>query len=155
MPTPSGAARFTVALGDARPAEGKRLSQSAIYRSYVAKDGFPTIDVTTLYDSFRQACERYSGQPCLGHRPVDAESGKPGPYVFQTYKEVADKVAAVASGLSARGLKRGDRVGVYGANCVEWMLALQVREGIGWWRGGGRSFRSRLHPRALKRGAAD
>jgi long-chain acyl-CoA synthetase len=122
----SSAARFTVALGASRPSKGDRPSQSAIYRSYVAKDGFPTIDVTTLYDSFRLAVERYGGQPCLGHRPIDGETGKPGPYVFQTYSEVAAKVSAVASGLAAQGLGKGARVGVYGPNCVEWMLALQV-----------------------------
>jgi long-chain acyl-CoA synthetase len=123
---PPSAARFTVAVGDPRPAAGSRPSQSSVYRSYVAKDGFPTIDVTTLYDSFRLAAERYSAQPCLGHRPIDTETGKPGPFVFQTYGEVAAKVGALASGLAAQGLKKGARVGVYGPNCVEWMLALQV-----------------------------
>jgi hypothetical protein len=60
-------------------------------------------------------------------------------------------VTAVASGLAAQGLKRGDRVGVYGANCVEWMLALQVRYWF-WFcwfcRRAGRAF-GRAHSRFL------
>jgi hypothetical protein len=86
---PTDAARFTVAVGETRPAEGARPSQSRVYRSYVAKEAFPTIDVTTLHDSFRLAVERFAGQPCLGHRPADPEdpSGKTrGPFVFQTVR---------------------------------------------------------------------
>jgi len=56
-------------------------------------------------------------------RPNKTHPPPPHP---QQYAEVSEKVTAVASGLAAQGLKRGDRVGVYGANCVEWMLALQV-----------------------------
>jgi acyl-CoA synthetase (AMP-forming)/AMP-acid ligase II len=43
-----------------------------------------------------------------------------------TYAEVAADVAHVASALAQLGLHKGDRVGVYGANCEEWMIAMQV-----------------------------
>jgi hypothetical protein len=107
---PTDAARFTVALGEPRPAEGDRPSQSRVYRSFVAKDAFPTIDVTTLYDSFKLAVERYAGQPCLGHRPVDPEdpSGKKlGPFVFQTVRRREEERRRTGDGaFSFRGVCR-------------------------------------------------
>ncbi len=43
----------------------------------------------------------------------------------------AVQVSWLASGLAAAGLAAGDRVGVFGANSPEWMMAQLVREGGG------------------------
>jgi long-subunit acyl-CoA synthetase (AMP-forming) len=43
-----------------------------------------------------------------------------------TYGEAAAAVVDAAGALAAAGLKKGARVGVYGANCPEWMIAMQV-----------------------------
>jgi long-subunit acyl-CoA synthetase (AMP-forming) len=40
--------------------------------------------------------------------------------------QVAGKVAAAASAYAALGLQAGDKVGICGANCPEWMMAMQV-----------------------------
>lgn len=60
-----------------------------------------------------------------------------GDFEFLTYKETGELVAQVASYLAKLGLKAEDRVGVYGANCEEWMIAMQVGACVGV----GRAFR--------------
>jgi hypothetical protein len=44
-----------------------------------------------------------------------------------TYGEVSARVADVASALAALGVPPQGRVGIYSANCVEWMIAMQAR----------------------------
>lgn len=115
---------WLVQVGDSRPAANGQPSASPIYRNKWSKDGFPTLDVKTLYESFTRSVEKYPNNPCLGSRAI-TEKGA-GPYTFLTYKEVSDKVHAVASAIASLGAKPGNRVGVYSVNCVEWMLALQA-----------------------------
>ena len=51
-----------------------------------------------------------------------------GDFEWMTYAEAAAKVDAVGAALAGRAaLAKGDRVGVYGANSPEWMIAMQVR----------------------------
>lgn len=59
----------------------------------------------------------------------NAQDGVAGPFEFLSYGETGARVAHVAAALAALGLKRGDRVGIYGQNSAEWMIALQVRRG--------------------------
>jgi len=56
----------------------------------------------------------------LGDKPalVDAASGR-----TLTYAELATGAARVAAGLAARGLKRGDVLGLFAPNCPEFALA--------------------------------
>lgn len=55
-----------------------------------------------------------------------------GDYQWMTYAETAAKVDAVGSALAGAGVKPKDRVGVYGANSPEWMIAMQVSDGSVW-----------------------
>jgi long-subunit acyl-CoA synthetase (AMP-forming) len=73
----------------------------------------------------------YADEPCLGHRKTDNE-GNAKPFTFLTYKEVDSMVVNFASGLKAAGLRKGDRVAVFGANSCEWMIAMQVRSLLRW-----------------------
>jgi hypothetical protein len=120
---------WLVPSGETRAASGDTPSASRIYRNVVAKDGFPSIEATTLFELFQNSVAKYSGEKLLGWRPIDAATGKAGPYEWLTYGEVNEKVQAIASGLAGLGVKAGDRVGVYGVNCCEWMMAMQV--GVG------------------------
>ena len=72
-----------------------------------------------------KSAEAHALRPCLGQRQVIA--GVAQPYEFITYREAAERVAALASGFAGLGLKAGDRVGIFGPNCLEWMLAMQAR----------------------------
>jgi hypothetical protein len=172
---------------------------SAVYRRASAKDGFPTLEVSTLYELFSRSVEKYGDLPALGRRPIDKarppggrigrgasgtprrarcagdpgrpaaagaaagaarctlrappppattarapptpppptprplhrrrtlQDGNAGDYVWTTYAEAGAAVSQIASALSSLGLAKADRVGVYGANCCEWMIAMQVR----------------------------
>eukprot|EP00882_Tetradesmus_deserticola_P015867 GHRQ01016920.1.p2 GENE.GHRQ01016920.1~~GHRQ01016920.1.p2 ORF type:complete len:172 (+),score=31.65 GHRQ01016920.1:204-719(+) len=117
---------WLVPSGESRAANGETPSASRIYRNKVAKDGFPSIEATTLHELFQNSVAKYSGEKLLGWRPIDAATGKAGSYEWLTYGEVHEKVQQVASGLAGLGIKAGDRVGVYGVNCCEWMMAMQV-----------------------------
>ena len=52
--------------------------------------------------------------------------GKAGAYEWLTYRQVAELVEKVASGLVSTGLQAKDKVAVYGSNSPEWMIAMQV-----------------------------
>ena len=67
---------------------------------------------------------KYPDNPCLGHRPI--KYGVPQEYKWMTYKETADVVDSVAAGVMTLGLKQHGRIGVYGINSPEWMMAMQV-----------------------------
>lgn len=67
---------------------------------------------------------QYPNNPCLGHRPITY--GEPGAYVWQTYKEIGEKVDAIAGGIMHLGLQAHGRIGVYGINSPEWMITMQV-----------------------------
>ena len=129
------------AAGPDKPASGP------VYRNIVAKDGFVKPDASSLYDSFQSAVRRFPDRPCLGRR-VAGPDGKVGEYVFETYAQVSARAAALAAGLAELGVKPHDKVGVFGANCPEWMIAMQARsmglrggkEGEGGGGGGGRGW---------------
>ncbi|KAF8060497.1 LACS4 [Scenedesmus sp. PABB004] len=120
-------ASYLVPTGEVRPASGDTPSASRVYRNVVAKDGFPEAPggVKTLYELFQTSVGKFGAEKLLGWRPVGAD-GKPGPYEWLSYAQTAARVEAVASGLAGLGVQPGQRVGVYGVNCPEWMIAMQA-----------------------------
>lgn len=100
-------------------------SRSASYKAtkYKTSEDVPTC---TLFDTFEASVKAYGDNPCLGYRPID-DDGKAGEYTFFTYTQVQEKVTAFASALNAAGVQKGQRVAVFGQNCCEWMIAMQVR----------------------------
>jgi len=48
-----------------------------------------------------------------------------------SYRELDDAVDAVARGLYARGVQRGDRVGIWAPNCVAWFLVQYASARVG------------------------
>ena len=48
-----------------------------------------------------------------------------------SWRELARRVDAVASGLLALGLERGDHVGIWAPNCAEWTLTQYATAKIG------------------------
>lgn len=67
---------------------------------------------------------RVPNSPCLGRRPV--LKGVAGPYEYETFGQIASRVADVASGMKGLGLSARDAVGILGVNCPEWMVAMQA-----------------------------
>eukprot|EP00208_Stichococcus_sp_RCC1054_P000779 CAMPEP_0206135542 /NCGR_PEP_ID=MMETSP1473-20131121/813_1 /ASSEMBLY_ACC=CAM_ASM_001109 /TAXON_ID=1461547 /ORGANISM="Stichococcus sp, Strain RCC1054" /LENGTH=674 /DNA_ID=CAMNT_0053527461 /DNA_START=39 /DNA_END=2063 /DNA_ORIENTATION=- len=121
---------LTAAIGEKGvSSEGKPVS--AEYRNVIAKDGFPTLGpITTLYELWVESVKKYPNNKCLGWR--DTTKGPEAPYVWMTYTETAKKVEGVASSLAAAGLVAHGRVGIFSANCPEWMVTMQAcnRQGL-------------------------
>jgi long-chain acyl-CoA synthetase len=117
--------QYLVEVGPSRPASGDKPSASKVYRHRLAKDAFPNAEFSTLHDLFQRSVARFAAEPLLGWRPVNAQGGV-GEYQWITYAETGARVAEVASGLAGLGVTAGQRVGVYGVNCPEWMIAMQV-----------------------------
>ena len=87
-------------------------------RAAIAKDGPPALPHASLYEMFMDSVSKYPGNPCLGRREGAG-------YAWLTYGEAAEQAGALGSALVAVGLQPHGRVGVYGANSPEWMLAMQ------------------------------
>jgi long-chain acyl-CoA synthetase len=92
----------------------------------VAKEAFPALDgATTLFELFQRSVGKYPNNECLGRR--ETVNGQPGPYTYLTYKQTDEQVTAIASALvNKAGVKPHSRVGVFSANCPEWMIAMQA-----------------------------
>ena len=127
----AGALEASVAIG-ASPAGlaavlPERLNDSNwdVYRS--AQSPRALIDfyeddplVRTTHDSFEAGLKRYADRECMGTR-----APPPGrePYVWHTYKQVAEARANLGSALRGRGIFKGDAVGLYMVNRLEWAVA--------------------------------
>jgi fatty-acyl-CoA synthase len=66
------------------------------------------------------------GVASSGEHVVDVSTG-----TRLTYRELDDAVDQVARGLLARGLARGDRVGIWAPNCVPWFLTQYATARLG------------------------
>ncbi len=70
----------------------------------------------TIYRTFRETAQRCPGENALMNR-VD------GAYHGTTFAALSRLIDEVAAGLAARGVKPGDRVGIYSYNRPEWVVA--------------------------------
>jgi fatty-acyl-CoA synthase len=69
----------------------------------------------TIDANLRDTAARFAGREAV----VDVATGR-----RLSYAELDVAVEEVARGLLARGVKRGERVGVWAPNCLEWVLEL-------------------------------
>lgn len=97
---------------------------SATLRSFQG-DWPSTPGIATLYDSWCRSAKEHASKPCLGKRAVGAD-GKAGGYVFETYAEVDAKVQKMAGFYTSVGAAALTRVGVFGVNCPEWVIAMHA-----------------------------
>jgi long-chain acyl-CoA synthetase len=70
----------------------------------------------TLWEFIERAIVRYADAPALALRDVDPE-------IRWTYRDLGERIEAAAGRLAARGISRGDRVMLWGANRPEWGAA--------------------------------
>ena len=76
----------------------------------------------TIGDSFDRTVARYGDREAL----VDCPSGR-----RWTYSQLRTEVDAMARGLLAAGIGKGERVGIWAPNCPEWMLTQYATAKIG------------------------
>ncbi|GMP96636.1 hypothetical protein CsSME_00045180 [Camellia sinensis var. sinensis] len=118
--------RFLIEVEPAKAAEEGRPSIGPVYRSLFAKDGFPPPigGMDSCWDIFRMSVEKYPRNPMLGRREI--VDGKPGKYVWLTYKKVYDIVIKVGNAIRSLGVEEGGRCGIYGGNCAEWIMSMEA-----------------------------
>lgn len=118
--------RFSVQVSSGRDGQDGQPTVGPIYRNCLSANDFPPPDpdLSTAWDSFRLAAEKYPTNKMLGWR--NFINGKWGPYVWKTYEQVFQEVLAVGSALRACGAQPGARIGIYGANCPEWIVAMEA-----------------------------
>lgn len=110
---------FITEVAPAIPAVGETPARGPEYRATIAKDGPPAIPYNSLYEMFMASVDKFPENKCLGHREGAG-------YAWRTYKQTAEEAAAIGSALVKVGLAPHGRVGVYGANSPEWMIAMQA-----------------------------
>ncbi|KAF1880349.1 hypothetical protein Lal_00048986 [Lupinus albus] len=117
---------FASKVEEGREGENGKPSVGPIYRNLLSKNGFPPIDpdFTTAWDIFSVSVKNHPHNRMLGWRKI--VDGKIGPYNWKTYKEVYDEVLHIGSALRASGAEPGSRIGVYGANCPQWIVAMEA-----------------------------
>ena len=81
--------------------------------SYVRGDDTAPLIEMTIGDRFDQTVARYPDGDALVVRHQN---------IRWSWSELGARVEAVAAGLLQRGLKPGDRVGIWAPNCAEWVI---------------------------------
>ena len=82
-------------------------------------------EVTTLYENFKRGATKFPQNPCLGARKL-LPNGERGEYLWQNYETVNKRLLAFGSGLLNYGMAKGDHLGIYSINNVEWVIAEQA-----------------------------
>jgi long-chain acyl-CoA synthetase len=122
------AADNVLLVEEGRPATAEHPSAGPVYRCKYAKDGLldlPT-DIDSPWQFFSEAVKKYPNEQMLGQR-VTTDS-KVGPYTWITYKEAHDAAIRIGSAIRSRGVDPGHCCGIYGANCPEWIIAMEVKK---------------------------
>src|SRR5690242_5550442 len=84
--------------------------------------GAPPLPTTTIGGALDLAVERWGDREALVSVQQDLRF---------TYAELGPAVERVAAGLAARGVAKGDRVGIWAPNCAEWVLVQYATARLG------------------------
>eukprot|EP00850_Spirogloea_muscicola_P001905 SM000007S20865 [mRNA] locus=s7:611829:626196:+ [translate_table: standard] len=117
---------------EAVPAREGSPSKGPVYIcSTSKKDGPLTLgNVSTLWEMFSTlvlgsaSASKHATNNMLGRREI--VDGKAGRYVFQSYAEVFQLAKEVGSAIRSVGVEPKGRCGIYGANCPEWVTAMEA-----------------------------
>ncbi|KAF4674459.1 hypothetical protein FOZ60_001257, partial [Perkinsus olseni] len=91
--------------------------------------------IVTSFDVFKRTVEKYPDRPCHGTRPV-LDDGSVGPFEWQTYKEVYERIINFGRGLEELNLlsKSEDGsmrlIGIYMKNRSESRTLSKSKEGV-------------------------
>ncbi|XP_004143868.1 long chain acyl-CoA synthetase 4 [Cucumis sativus] len=121
--------KYLVQVEEAKDATAGRPSVGPVYRSIFAKDGFPppVQGLDTCWDIFRMSVEKNPGNRMLGRRKVvEGNPAKAGEYEWLTYKEVYELVLKIGNAMRSLGYGPGEKCGIYGANCPEWIISMEA-----------------------------
>ncbi|KAL4013351.1 hypothetical protein IC575_025517 [Cucumis melo] len=118
---------YTVVVEAETPETGGRPSAGPVYRSIYAKDGLLQLpdELESPWQFFSDSVKRNPGNRMLGRRQTNGDS-KAGSYVWLTYQEAYDAAIRMGSAIRKRGVNSGDRCGIYGSNCPEWIISMEA-----------------------------
>ncbi|KAG8389589.1 hypothetical protein BUALT_Bualt02G0244800 [Buddleja alternifolia] len=118
--------KFAVKVEEGKEGRDGKPSVGPVYRNLLSGHAYPPLDpnLSTTWDIFRVSVEKYPGNRMLGWRELVNE--KWGPYVWKTYKEVYEETLCAGSALRSHGIEPGARVGIYGSNCPQWIVAMEA-----------------------------
>lgn len=128
------AIKITPGQPQAKPIPGtERPGYSATYRSIRNPENLISVvhpDLRTADDLFRSAAKAVPNSLCLGERRYDQVSKSWGPYIFQTFSEVDERVSNLASGIinivekhaNLNPFKEQYTVGLFGPNSRNWTV---------------------------------
>ncbi|KAL1558374.1 Long-chain-fatty-acid--CoA ligase 2 (Long-chain acyl-CoA synthetase 2) (Fatty acid activator 2) [Salvia divinorum] len=118
--------KFTVVVEEGKKGRDGELSVGPVYRNPLSEHGYPPIEPesSTIWKIFVSSVEKHSGNRMLGWREL--LNDKWGAYKWKTYKEVYEEVLQAGSALRAHGYEPGARVGIYGMNCPQWVVAMEA-----------------------------
>ncbi len=91
-------------------------------QAYAAGETSPALIEETIGANFERTVAAYADNEAL----VEFSSGR-----RWTYAELDEDVNALARGLIAAGIDKGDRVGVWSPNCAEWTIAQYATAKVG------------------------
>ncbi len=74
----------------------------------------PELWERTVPQVFADTADRFGDRPALII---------PGEQLQLSWRKLDERVGALAAGLHAAGLEKGDRIGIWSPNCLEWVLA--------------------------------
>ncbi|KAJ0011498.1 hypothetical protein Pint_34548 [Pistacia integerrima] len=117
---------YTVKVEEARQATGNKPSAGPVYRCIYAKDGLLECPAAleSPWQFLSDTAKRIPNSPLLGRRKLTDEKG--GPYIWLTYQEVYETAMRFGSAIRSRGVNPGQRCGIYGSNCPEWIIAMEA-----------------------------
>ncbi|MEN8198952.1 MAG: fatty acid CoA ligase family protein [Thermodesulfobacteriota bacterium] len=88
---------------------------------YRSKGDIPLLN-TTIHAHFQLICERYPAQQAVVSLPQEREL---------CYRELAGEIDGLAMGLLNMGADRGDKIGIWSTNNIEWLLVQMACARIG------------------------
>ncbi|XP_012836994.1 PREDICTED: long chain acyl-CoA synthetase 2 isoform X1 [Erythranthe guttata] len=117
---------YTVKVEEAREAGEGKPSAGPVFRSIFAKHGLMEIppQMESPWEFFSESVKKNPSNSLLGRRQI--KDGKAGGYSWLTYQEAYDAALRIGSAIRRRGVNPGDKCGIYGANCPEWIIAMEA-----------------------------
>eukprot|EP01025_Chloroclados_australasicus_P041652 TRINITY_DN4426_c0_g1_i1.p1 TRINITY_DN4426_c0_g1~~TRINITY_DN4426_c0_g1_i1.p1 ORF type:complete len:662 (-),score=87.70 TRINITY_DN4426_c0_g1_i1:314-2299(-) len=130
--------KYLVEAGPARAASEGVLEAGPEYAFVETKEGFVSIQesegLNSLYDLFQASVQKFGSNNCLGQRaPLNDEETEWSDFKWLSYKQVQDYASEIGAACkNTLGLSKGAKVGIYGANSVEWMVSMQACNRMGY-----------------------
>ncbi|KAF8028324.1 hypothetical protein BT93_E1056 [Corymbia citriodora subsp. variegata] len=117
---------YTLKVEEGKKGVDGRPSVGPVYRGIYAEDGLIGVEpgMESPWQFFSDTAKRKPDCRLLGRRQV--VDSKVGPYEWHTYQEVYDSAVRLGSAIRSRGVNPGDRCGIYGSNCPEWIITMEA-----------------------------